>query len=128
MSKKSGLVTRVCGNEKILAALLAQELRKAGVVPVPKIVSQLQFCEGRKWAFDLAVPELKFAVELDGGMWMKHGGHTTGHGAKRDREKDRAAQEAGWHVFRVTTDELAREPGKIADQLVRIIKRKRMAT
>lgn len=126
MRKNPGLISHLCGNVGVLAALLAQELRKAGL-PVPRMLwgkNELQFHAGRKWRFDLAMPDLMLAVELDGGVWMRRGGHTTGTGATHDREKDRAAQEDGWHVFRVTTDELTREPGKVADQLVRIIRRK----
>lgn len=57
----------------------------------------------RDFRFDFCWPELKLAVEVDGGMYMK-GGHTSGVGASRDREKDDCAMRLGWKVYRCTPD------------------------
>lgn len=53
--------------------------------------------------FDFAIPDLKIGIEVDGGMWMK-GGHTSGVGASRDREKDDLSLRDGWIVYRCTPD------------------------
>ena len=51
----------------------------------------VQFIPGRKFEADFYFPRIKLVVEVDGGLWMKRGGHTTGVGAKRDRERDMLA-------------------------------------
>jgi very-short-patch-repair endonuclease len=48
----------------------------------------------------------KLLVEVDGGEWQARSGHKTGHGLRRDREKDRAAQMLGYRVFRFTGSEV----------------------
>lgn len=55
----------------------------------------------RDFRFDFAWPELRVAVEVDGGMYIK-GGHTSGTGASRDREKDDQAMRLGWSIYRCT--------------------------
>ncbi len=54
----------------------------------------------RKWRFDFAWPEKKIAVEIEGGVWMPRGAHTGGVGVTRDIEKNNAAVELGWRLFR----------------------------
>lgn len=60
-----------------------------------------RFHPERKWRFDVAWPEEKIAVEIDGGSWV-HGRHTTGSGFEKDLEKVNAATELGWKVYRFT--------------------------
>jgi very-short-patch-repair endonuclease len=64
-------------------------------------VREYRFLIERKWRFDFAFPEIKLAVEVDGGQWIK-GGHNTGTGKQRDCDKDEAALLDGWIVYRVT--------------------------
>lgn len=45
-------------------------------------------------------------VEVDGGVFMKRGGHTTGIGYTQDRERDAEALCAGWTVLRVTSEQV----------------------
>jgi very-short-patch-repair endonuclease len=69
----------------------------------PELTTQHRFHTTRKWLFDFAHLPSKTAIEIDGGMWRgKKGGHTSGKGATRDREKDFAAMGLGWHVVRLT--------------------------
>jgi very-short-patch-repair endonuclease len=69
----------------------------------PELTPQHRFHPTRKWAFDFAHVPSKTAIEIDGGMWRgNRGGHTSGAGATRDREKDLSAIEKGWHVVRLT--------------------------
>ena len=67
--------------------------------PVPECM----FCPGRKWRFDWAWPQVKIAIEIDGGIL--HGGrHTTSiSGRLRDMEKLNAAASMGWLVLTATT-------------------------
>jgi very-short-patch-repair endonuclease len=75
---------------------------------------EVQFQKGRKWRFDFAWPDIKVAVEVEGGVWMARGGHTTGSGYTGNCEKYNEALLDGWRVFRLTPDQIT------ADYLIRI--------
>ena len=66
-------------------------------------VREFRFDESRKWRFDFAWTDRKFAVEVDGGSWIG-GRHIRGTGFAKDAEKMEAAMLQGWTVYRVTTD------------------------
>lgn len=68
---------------------------------LPDPVTEHVFAPPRKWRFDLAWPDRKLAVEVDGGSWIG-GRHTSGTGFERDLEKHNTAQLLGWTVIRVT--------------------------
>lgn len=51
----------------------------------------------RRFELDLALPDIKFGIEVDG--WQYHGKHKESF--LRDREKDWLAQLAGWQIVRV---------------------------
>lgn len=56
----------------------------------------------RAWRFDLAWPEVKLALEVDGGAWIEGGGrHNRGKGFEGDQAKLNAAVLLGWRVLRV---------------------------
>lgn len=57
---------------------------------------------GRKYRFDFAWRYFGVALEIDGGIWLKKGGHTTGTGKTRDCQKDWLAYQHGWTVIRWT--------------------------
>ena len=63
---------------------------------------EVKFHPTRKWRFDYANWENKVAVELEGGTWMKKGGHTSGVGYQKDTEKYNEAVKLGWRVLRYT--------------------------
>lgn len=62
------------------------------------------FYPERKWRFDYAFPELKIAIEIDGGVFTG-GRHSGGIGQKKDMEKMNAAAELGWLVFHYIPEE-----------------------
>ncbi len=63
-------------------------------------VRELRFHPSRRWRFDFAWEEVKLAVEIQGGVWLgKRGGHTSGAGYSRDREKHNEANLLGWRVL-----------------------------
>jgi very-short-patch-repair endonuclease len=70
---------------------------------LPKPQEEVQFAAPRKWRFDFAWPELRIALEVEGGIWT-NGRHSRGSGMKRDMEKYNTAASMGWLVFRVTPD------------------------
>jgi very-short-patch-repair endonuclease len=118
MSLPPGLKTGCRCNEHLFAALLTQELRLAKLPP-QRMVTQHRFDpDSPNRAFDIAFPDLMLAIEVDG--W----GHRVSQRFRADRQRDRTALELGWHVLRYTTDELNREPGKAAEQVVRVIRHK----
>jgi len=70
-------------------------------IGAPEWKSHYKFHPKRKWEFDFAWPELKIAVEVEGGTW-KFGRHNRPEGYEKDCEKYNAAIEEGWKVFRFT--------------------------
>lgn len=73
----------------------------------------------RDWRFDFAWPSSRIAVEVEGGSWAG-GRHTRGRGFEEDCEKYNAAAEAGWRVFRFTSDMV--EDGRAREVLARVLK------
>lgn len=68
----------------------------------PKLTREYRFHESRKWRFDFAIPEIRYAFEVEGGTFAQ-GGHSRGAGYGKDCEKYNAAALAGWSVFRFDT-------------------------
>lgn len=64
---------------------------------------------GRNYCFDWAFPKQRIGVEVDGGVWLEHGGR---HGGDGDREKLNFAAALGWRVFRFSPEMLTTEPEK----------------
>ena len=64
---------------------------------------EFKFHPKRKWRFDFAFPDVKIAVEIEGGVWSG-GRHTRAGGFTKDCEKYNAAALLGWRVFRFTSD------------------------
>lgn len=71
--------------------------------------TEYRFHPHRKWRFDIAWPDRRVAVEIDGGVWSG-GRHTTGRGFEGDLEKINSAQALGWIVLRVTPQMWKRAP------------------
>src|SRR5262249_54327951 len=70
---------------------------------LPEPIAEYAFHPTRKWRFDYAWPAWSIAVEIEGGTWSG-GRHTRGKGYAEDARKYNAAAEAGWRVFRFTTE------------------------
>ncbi len=82
------------GPQKSLVLLL----RDRGEV----VVEEHEFAPGRKFRFDIALPERMTAIEIEGGIFIKgHGGaHSNPRMILRDMEKYNLATALGWRVFR----------------------------
>lgn len=59
---------------------------------------------GRRYIYDVAFPEHKLVVEVQGGIWLDHKGHTSGTGVTRDCDKLNLATLAGWRCLQVTSN------------------------
>lgn len=53
----------------------------------------------KDWRFDFCWPDIRFAVEVEGGGWV-NGGHNRGKGFAKDLEKYHAAMKLGYTVYR----------------------------
>ena len=67
----------------------------------PGCKPEYSFHPTRKWMFDYAWPELKIALEIEGGIW-KGGRHVRGKGYENDCEKYSEAAVLGWRIIRCT--------------------------
>lgn len=79
-------------------ALLVWQCEQLGLKPV----KEYRFHPTRLWRFDVAFPEQRVAVEIDGGVWSG-GRHVRGAGYIADCEKLAEAAILGWRVLRVPT-------------------------
>jgi len=87
---------------------------------IPPWECEHQFAKPRKWRFDFAWPDLKLAVEIQGGQWTQ-GAHSRGGGMNRDCEKNAHALMLGWRVLFLTGDQVRNDEG--LKWLVEIIER-----
>lgn len=80
---------------------------------------EFKFHPTRKWRFDFCWPDLKLALEVDGGTWGKSR-HTTGAGFEKDCEKKNEAIILGWRVMTVTSSMI--NDGRALEFIERAIK------
>lgn len=66
---------------------------------------EYRFHPARRWRFDVAWPDQRLAVEIEGGVWTR-GRHNRGAGFTGDCEKFSAAAILGWRVLRVTGEHI----------------------
>ena len=98
-----------------------QFARDMGAAGIRGYKRNVQFIPGRKFEADFFFPRLKLCVEVDGGLWMPKGGHTSGSGAKRDRERDILAYiSGGIMTIRVASDHV--KTGEAVEWIKEIIK------
>jgi len=62
-------------------------------------IKEYRFCKDRRWRIDYCWPDIKFACELEGGVWSK-GRHITPSGFIKDMEKYNRLSEEGWCLVR----------------------------
>lgn len=66
---------------------------------IPAAKREWRFHATRMWRFDFAWPDLRVAVECEGGTFS-NGRHTRGSAYREDCQKYNAAQLGGWLVLR----------------------------
>jgi very-short-patch-repair endonuclease len=64
------------------------------------------------WTIDLAFPEAKLAIEVDGWAW-----HTDVERFRADRRKGNALVRAGWQVLRFTWHDLTNRPAYVIAEI-----------
>lgn len=96
--------------ESHLEVQLARALRERGI-PVVAQVDRLQLPNGKQVRLDLAVPAIRWGIEIDG-----HPEHFMLQGGTNDRRRDRQCHLIGWQVERVSPLDLADLPG-LCDEL-----------
>lgn len=69
--------------------------------------TEYRFAPPRRWRFDAAWPEIKLALEFEGGVFVG-GRHTRGVGFQNDCEKYSEAALLGWRVLRATPGQVKR--------------------
>lgn len=68
---------------------------------------EFYFCTERQFRIDYAIPDLKIAIEQEGGIWMKgNSGHSSGTGIARDMEKNNLLVSKGWRLIRRQPNEM----------------------
>jgi hypothetical protein len=72
---------------------------------LPAPVFEYRFAPPRMFRFDVAWPEVKIAVEQEGGVWVG-GRHVRGRGYLSDLEKYNLAVLLGWRVLRYSPDQM----------------------
>lgn len=70
-----------------------------------QVEKEFRFHPVRKWRFDYAIPSIRMAIEVEGGVWTG-GRHTSSRGFLGDMEKYNEAALAGWCLVRTTPDRL----------------------
>ena len=68
---------------------------------------EYRFHPTREWRFDFAIPAVRVAIEVEGGVW-NGGRHFRPEGYLRDMEKYNEAAACGWLVIRTIPSELLR--------------------
>lgn len=96
-----------------LQRLAIEALANAGLPP-PEVEFPIPWSPRKR--FDLAYPEAKLAIELDGRRW-----HSTADRFQADRERDREALAHGWVVVRFTWEDLTRRPREFVATIVRLL-------
>lgn len=91
---------------------VARMLVSLRALGLPDPTPEYRFHPTRRWRWDYCWPEIRLAVEINGGTWAYKPSHT-GAGARRDAEKANAGVMLGWTLLTYTTDML----GEAAEQI-----------
>jgi very-short-patch-repair endonuclease len=81
---------------------------------------EYQAIPGRRFRFDFAIPDLKIAIEYEGGTW-NNGGHVRPAHFSSDCQKYSLAAIYGWCVIRVTADLMRADQKRIGESGVEMI-------
>jgi len=92
-------------------------LRLCEEMGIPAPYFEFRFHPDRLWRWDLAWPEHRLAIEIDGGVWIQ-GKHGRGSGIVKDQEKRNAGVLLGWRYLVVLPREMnPAKPATIAATL-----------
>jgi hypothetical protein len=97
---------------------------------LPPAAPEHRFHPTRQWRFDRAYPEIRLAIEVEGGLrtvgedGQRGGRHNRPDGYIEDRRKYTAAAVLGWRVVYVTIESL--QDNSAVDAIVEILKQEKM--
>jgi hypothetical protein len=74
-------------------------------------IAEYRFCPPRRFRIDFAWPDIKLAVEIEGGLYIG-GRHTSVTGFKKDLEKYNLLTDHGWVLLRYEPNR-SKEPNNI---------------
>jgi len=103
MAKTSVHINLIIDTYKIFEISLQQ----SDLIP-SDFIREYKFNPARKWKIDFSWPnhQPRLAVEIEGGSWMKKGGHTTGTGFNKDIEKYNCLALVGFYLLRFTPQQV----------------------
>ncbi len=90
---------------------------------LPEGAYDQRFSQDRQFRFDFSWPDVKVAVEIEGGEYSR-GRHTRAAGYQTDCEKYNLAADPGWVVYRYTPTMLQRDPANQMGQVAAVIRRR----
>lgn len=67
------------------------------------------FSKKRNFRLDFAHLTAKVGIEVNGGIWMTHSGHSYGNGLIRDYTKNNLAIAEGWVIFQLSPEMITLE-------------------
>jgi hypothetical protein len=102
-------------SESALEVRAMNLIREAGL-PTPVQQYPIPWREARNGRVDLAYPSARVLIELDGRRW-----HSRSDTIDMDHKRDRAAQLAGWRVFRFTWSQLDDGIGDLVTTLTQLL-------
>jgi very-short-patch-repair endonuclease len=70
-------------------------------------VPEYRYHPTRRWRFDFARPDIRLAIEVDGGIWTG-GRHSRGKGMLADFEKNNCAVALGWQILHFTPSQVTK--------------------
>jgi hypothetical protein len=74
---------------------------------LPPFIAQAKLVPGRRFSWDFCFEApYRLGIEVQGGLWMARGGHTSGQGVSRDCEKHNLATLAGWWTMAITAEHI----------------------
>ncbi len=108
--------TKRRGVDSELEMILANRLTIAGL---RGFVHQHRFAPPRRFRFDVAWPDRKVAVEVQGGIWSG-GRHARGSGIAVECQKFSLAAARGWRILPVTREMI--ESGEAVELIAQALK------
>lgn len=100
-----------------LERLLRGQIASLGA-PTPQ--TEYRFHPDRQWRTDLAWPDLRLLVEVEGGVWMRGGGrHNRAEGFTNDARKYNSCALLGYTLLRYTGDMI--ESGEAAREIMQVL-------
>jgi len=85
-------------------------------------VTDYRFHSVREWKLDIAWPELRFAIEVDGTIKNGQGAHQAVEGMTNDYQKEIEAMIWGWQIMRCTAPMV--KSGEAAESALRLLTRR----